>query len=107
MRREPQELRSILERYEERLAPPDPLAAVQRRWREAVGEQIAEEAWPEAERAGKVMVRCESAVWAAELTMLADTLLAQLNEHLPRERQVLSLKFTAAPSRRLSRERPA
>ena len=41
----------------------------------------------------------------AILTMLADTLLAQLNERLPPERQVRSLKFTAAPSRRRPGER--
>ena len=95
----------MIERYESRLTPPDLLAAVQRRWREGVGDEIAEESWPEAERDGTVTVRCRSAVWAAELTMLAETLLGQLNERLPRERQVRSLKFTAAPSRRFSGER--
>ena len=39
-----------------------------------------------------------SAVWAAELTMLEETLLEQLNERLRRERQVRALKFTAAPA---------
>ena len=105
MRRQPRELRSVIERYEARLTPPDLLAAVQRRWREAVGDEIAEESWPDAERDGRITVRCRSAVWAAELTMLADTLLAQLNERLSPERQVRSLKFTAAPSRRRPGER--
>jgi predicted nucleic acid-binding Zn ribbon protein len=102
MRRPPRELGEVLGPLQERLAPPDLLAAVQRHWRKAVGEQVAEEAWPDSERGGHVTIRCRSAVWAAELTMLEERLLTELNERLPRERQVLALKFTAAPSRRRS-----
>jgi predicted nucleic acid-binding Zn ribbon protein len=102
MRRRPQELRGTLDRIQDRLAPPDLLAAVQRHWREAVGERIAEEAWPDGERGGRVTIRCRSAVWAAELTMLEAALLEQLNERLSGERQVLALKFTAAPRSRRS-----
>jgi predicted nucleic acid-binding Zn ribbon protein len=98
MRRRPQELGRVLGRVQEQLAPPDLLAAVQRHWREAVGEQVAEESRPESERAGRVTVHCASAVWAAELTMLEQELLEQLNERLPRDRQARALKFTAAPS---------
>jgi|SoiMetStandDraft_2_1073263.scaffolds.fasta_scaffold330232_2 predicted nucleic acid-binding Zn ribbon protein len=98
MSRRPQQLAAVLGRVQESLAPPDLLAAVQRHWREAAGEQIAEEAWPDAERDGRVTIRCRSAVWAAELTMLESALLEQLNERLPRERQARSLKFTTASS---------
>jgi predicted nucleic acid-binding Zn ribbon protein len=98
MRRRPQELGRVLGRVQEQLAPPDLLAAVQSHWREAAGDQVAEESWPEAERDGRVTVRCRSAVWAAELTMLEQTLLGQLNERLARGRQVRGLKFTAGPS---------
>ena len=98
MRRRPQELRSVLDRVQEQLAPPDRLAAVQRHWREAVGEQVAEESWPDGERNGVVSVRCRSSVWAAELTMLEEALLQELNERLPRDRQARALKFTAAPA---------
>ena len=98
-RRPPRELRDVLGQVQERLAPPDLLAAVQRHWRTAVGDQVAEEAWPDSERGGCVTVRCRSAVWTAELTMLEQTLLKELNECLPRERQVRALKFTAAPRR--------
>jgi predicted nucleic acid-binding Zn ribbon protein len=87
----------VLGRVQEQLAPPDLLAAVQRHWREAVGVQVAEECWPQSERDGRVTVHCASAVWAAELTMLEEALLKQLNERLPRERQARALKFTAAP----------
>ena len=105
MRRQPRELGDVLGRVQERLAPPDLLAAVQRHWRAAVGDQVAEEAWPDGERDGRVTVRCRSAVWAAELTMLEESLLGQLNERLPRERQARALKFTVAPSRRRSGDR--
>jgi predicted nucleic acid-binding Zn ribbon protein len=97
MRRPPQELHGVLEQIQDRLAPPDLLAAVQRHWREVVGDQVAEEAWPDSERAGRVTVRCRSAVWAAELTMLEAVLLEHLNERLSGDRRVLALKFTAAP----------
>jgi predicted nucleic acid-binding Zn ribbon protein len=103
MRRPPQELRVVLGRVQERLAPPDRLAAVQQHWLEAVGEQVAEEAWPDFERDGVVTVRCRSAVWAAELTLLEEALLGQLNNRLPRERQARALKFTAAPASGRSR----
>jgi predicted nucleic acid-binding Zn ribbon protein len=95
----PRLLGAALGEVRERLAPPDLLGEVQARWRAVAGEQVAEEAWPDLERAGTVTVRCRSAVWAAELTMLARDLLERLNAELPRERQVRALKFTAAPSR--------
>ena len=96
-RRSPRTLGIALGEIQARLAPPDLLTDVQRHWAVAAGEQVAQEAWPDSERAGVVTIRCHSAVWAAELTMLADQLLAGLNERLPRERRVLALKFTAAP----------
>jgi predicted nucleic acid-binding Zn ribbon protein len=99
MRRAPQELREVLDRVQGELAPLDRLAAIQRHWREAVGDHIAAEAWPDGERDGLVIVRCRSSVWAAELTMLEGPLLGQLNERLPRERHARGLKFTAAPAR--------
>lgn len=102
MRRRPQELRGAIEEIQDRLAPPDLLAAVERHWREAVGDQVAGEAWPDGERDGRVTVRCRSAVWAAELSMLEQALLERLNERLSGGRQVLGLKFTTAPPRRPS-----
>jgi predicted nucleic acid-binding Zn ribbon protein len=101
-RRLPQQLSVALDPIQDRLAPPDLLAAVQRHWRGAVGGAVADETWPDTEHGGRVTVRCRSAVWAAELTMLEKALLEQLNEHLPKERQVLALKFSAGPPSRRS-----
>jgi predicted nucleic acid-binding Zn ribbon protein len=95
MRRRPHDLSGALERMQEELAPPGLLATVQRRWRPAVGERVAEEAVPVSERAGVVTVRCRSSVWAAELTMMAETLRSKLNESLGEDRQVRALRFTA------------
>ena len=106
-RRRPQELRTALERWQAESAPADLLSMAQSHWREAVGDEVAEEAWPDRERQGQLTVRCRSAVWAAELTMLEQTLLQQLNERLPKERHVRALKFTAAPASGRFPEPPA
>jgi predicted nucleic acid-binding Zn ribbon protein len=99
MRRRPRDLSGALARMQEELAPPGLLASVQRHWRSALGEQVAEEASPVSERAGVVTVRCRSSVWAAELTMMAETLRSELNASLGTDRQVLTLKFVAGASR--------
>jgi predicted nucleic acid-binding Zn ribbon protein len=69
-----------LARVRERLQPATPLAAVQRAWPQAVGETIAREAQPVAERAGVVTVACRSAVWAQELDLMAPDLVRRLNQ---------------------------
>ena len=82
-----------------RLEPVTPLAAVQRAWKEAVGPAVAAEAEPVSMRAGVVTVRCRSAVWAQELTMLAPDLVGRLNVAIGDER-VTELKCTAGGARR-------
>jgi len=95
----------VLGRVQAELAPAGLLPAVQREWRAAVGEAIAAEAWPELERGGTVTVRCRTAVWAAELSMLAEGLVEQLNGRLPEGRRVSALKFSAGPARSSRRDR--
>jgi predicted nucleic acid-binding Zn ribbon protein len=99
MRRRPHDLSGALARMQEELAPPGLLANVQRQWRPALGDRVAEEASPVSERAGTVTVRCRSSVWAAELTMMAETLRAELNSRLGTDRQVLALKFVSGAPR--------
>jgi predicted nucleic acid-binding Zn ribbon protein len=76
------------------LQPATPLAAVQRVWGDVVGELIAGEAQPVAERRGVVTVSCRSAVWAQELDLLGADLVARLNAALEGE-VVRSLRCVA------------
>jgi len=62
--------------------PQTTLAAVQRAWPGVVGERIAAEARPAAERGGTVTVECRSAVWAQELELMSEDLLGRLADAL-------------------------
>ena len=66
----------------QRLAPPTGLAAVQTVWPQAVGDAIAAVAEPVSERDGVITIRCQSATWAQELTLMEGELLARLRERL-------------------------
>ena len=65
-----------------RMAPTTALAAIQAGWVEAVGELIAREARPVAERDGVVTVACRSAVWAQELDLMGSEVVERLNRAL-------------------------
>ena len=64
----------------QRLAPATVLAGVQEGWAQAAGAEVARHSEPVSERGGVVTVRCESGVWAAELSMMSEELLERLNE---------------------------
>ena len=98
-RRAPQPVAHALEGLTRRLEPLTPIAAIQRAWPEAVGETIAQEAEPVSERLGVVTVRCRSAVWANELTLLAPELVGRLNAALG-DARVTELRCTAGAGRR-------
>jgi predicted nucleic acid-binding Zn ribbon protein len=66
----------------QRCAPQTGLAAVQTVWSQTVGEAIAAVAEPVAERDGVVTVRCRSATWAQELSLMESELLDRLRERL-------------------------
>jgi predicted nucleic acid-binding Zn ribbon protein len=66
----------------DRTAPRTPLAAVQTVWGETVGPAIAEAAEPVAERDGELTIRCASAIWAQELSLMESELLQRLRERL-------------------------
>ena len=76
----PRPVALAVSRVREQLEPATPLAAIQRAWPAAVGEVVAREAQPVAERAGVVTVSCRSAVWAQELDLLAPDLMERLNQ---------------------------
>ncbi len=81
-RRSPRPLTAALEAVAEELAPESVLADVQRAWRKAVGESIAAQAQPTAERGGVVTVSCSASVWAQELDLMAPQIIERLNETL-------------------------
>jgi predicted nucleic acid-binding Zn ribbon protein len=64
------------------LAPATTLARVQEIWERSTGPAIAAAATPTAERDGVLTVTCSAAVWAAELDLMADELVFNLNAAL-------------------------
>lgn len=80
----------------ERGEPATLLAAVQRAWPGAVGEAIAREASPVAERSGVVTVACRSSTWAEELDLLRDQILARLRAQLDDPEGLAGLRFSAS-----------
>jgi predicted nucleic acid-binding Zn ribbon protein len=78
----PRSLAVALEELGSTLAPATTLARVQEVWPDAAGGAIAAAAHPTAERDGVLTVTCEAAVWAQELTLMEDNLLAQINAAL-------------------------
>ena len=97
-RRAPVPLAGAVESLAARLEPLTALSAVQRAWPGVVGDVVAAEAEPVSERGGVVTVRCRSAVWAQELSLMAPDLVARLNEVLG-EGRVAELRCTAAGRR--------
>jgi predicted nucleic acid-binding Zn ribbon protein len=76
--------------------PATPLAAVQSAWIAAVGERVAAQAEPVAERDGVVTVACRAATWAQELDLLGDELLERLRERVA-EVRIERLRFVVSP----------
>jgi predicted nucleic acid-binding Zn ribbon protein len=78
------------------LAPPTTLGRVQSVWEQAVGERVAAEAAPIAERGGVVTVACRDSLWAQELDLMSRDLAGRVNDALERAaspRAVRSLRF--------------
>jgi predicted nucleic acid-binding Zn ribbon protein len=85
-RRSPRPIASALDELRDQLVPETLLAEVQRAWPEVVGEAIAGEVSPSAERGGVLTVACSASVWAQELDLMAPTILERLNRRLQRGR---------------------
>ena len=84
-RRSPRPLSTALRSLTATLSPASTLAHVNEVWARAVGEAIAAEASPTGERDGVLTVTCSAAVWAQELDLMADQLIAALNQALGAE----------------------
>jgi predicted nucleic acid-binding Zn ribbon protein len=83
-RRAPRPMASAFGRLADELAPETLLADVQRAWPAVVGQAIADQAAPTAERGGVVTVSCSASVWAQELDLMGPQIIARLNQALPR-----------------------
>jgi predicted nucleic acid-binding Zn ribbon protein len=95
-RRAPRPIGTAVREALERAEPATLLAAVQRAWPGAVGEAIAREATPVAERSGTVTVACSSSAWAQELDLLGTQILAKLRPELPSGTALEGLRFITA-----------
>jgi predicted nucleic acid-binding Zn ribbon protein len=93
----PRPLAGAVEALAAELEPATALGAVQRAWPGVVGDAIAAEARPTAERAGVVTVSCRAAVWAQELDLMGPDLVARLNAALGAD-VVRSLRCVATPA---------
>jgi predicted nucleic acid-binding Zn ribbon protein len=82
-RRAPRPLATAIGEALERAEPATLLAAVQSAWPGAVGEAIAREATPVAERSGVVTVACSSSAWAQELDLLGGRIIEKIRPELP------------------------
>jgi predicted nucleic acid-binding Zn ribbon protein len=92
-RRSPRPLATAIGEALERAEPATLLAAVQRAWPDVVGEAIAREATPVAERSGVVTVACSSSAWAQELDLLSSRILVKLQPEVPSENPLEGLRF--------------
>ncbi|HEX3910907.1 MAG TPA: DUF721 domain-containing protein [Solirubrobacteraceae bacterium] len=81
----PRPLSAALDGLTATLAPATTLARVQEVWERTAGPGIAAAAQPSSEREGVLTVRCEAAVWAQELTLMAGDLVPRLNAALGSE----------------------
>ncbi len=81
----PRPLAEALSELTSTLAPATTLARVQEVWERATGPAIAAAARPTAERDGVLTVSCDAAVWAQELDLMANDLIARVNAALGHE----------------------
>jgi predicted nucleic acid-binding Zn ribbon protein len=95
-RRAPRPISAAIGEALERAEPATLLAAVQSAWPGAVGEAIAREATPVAERSGVVTVACSSSAWAQELDLLAARIRAKIDPQLPSGSALRGLRFVTS-----------
>jgi predicted nucleic acid-binding Zn ribbon protein len=80
----PRPVGAALEGLTAALTPATLLAEIQRVWPDAAGEAFAAASEPVSERDGVVVVSCTSSVWAQELDLLSERVVARLNDALGR-----------------------
>ena len=93
MSRRPRPLADAVADLRTGLAPMTLLAAVQSAWPVVAGDAIAQHSQPVSERNGVITVRCAASVWAAELTMMSNALLSELQGCSQGGQKVRDLRF--------------
>lgn len=85
--RDPQPMSDAVETLLRRLGWTEQVevAAVTARWREVVGDQIADHADPLGFEDGKLTVRASSTAWATQLTLMAGQIRHRINEEFGRD----------------------
>lgn len=78
----PRPLAGALQQLTDALAPASTLGRVQGVWERVAGPSVADAARPTAERDGVLTLTCDAAVWAHELELMGDVLVARLNDAL-------------------------
>lgn len=81
-RRKPRSIGEALEVFRARYQPPGTLGRLQSEWPRLVGSAIAAVSRPVFEREGVVTVECADSIWAEELNLMREDLLARLRELL-------------------------
>jgi predicted nucleic acid-binding Zn ribbon protein len=102
-RRSPRSLDEAFASLTAEWAPATTLAAIQRAWPGTVGELIAAEAQPTAERGGVLTIACSASVWAQELDLMSAQIIPRLNLALERDLvkrlRCVATGFSDRPSR--------
>jgi hypothetical protein len=99
----PERIGDEVRRELSRFGPAEGMTEIVRAWPEAVGDQIALNAWPaRLSRDGKLHVSTSSSAWAFELSQLEPKLLERLSEalgeHVPTGLRFAPGKLPEAPS---------
>lgn len=82
-KRDLRQVGTIMDRVARAPRTDDRLLAIRDVWADAVGKDVARNAFPvRINRAGSLTVHCSGATWAAELTLLRSHLQARLDERL-------------------------
>ncbi len=95
-RRAPRPIGAAIGEALERAEPETLLAAVQSVWAGAVGEAIARETTPVAERSGVITVACSTSAWAQELDLLTTRITEKVRSELPSGGGFEGLRFVVS-----------
>ncbi len=95
---DPRTIADAVRAVRDSVQPQTLLAAVELVWADAVGETIAANARPVAERGGVVTIACAAATWAQELDLLRGELLERIGARIDHD-GALDFRFVVGEGR--------